>query len=174
MIYGTVVRSGIICMIVGQAATAAAEKQPDVSRTVDALSACRTLTEDARRLACFDRAVPAILAAREDGTLLVLDKEKVVERRRARFGLASDGAALGDAADKATAVRELTTTISSVAGAQYSRFNLALADGSVWQTVETARFEPRAGAAITIKAAALGAYKASIAGGTSIKVKRLR
>ncbi len=174
MTYGPAVRLAIVCLVMGQATVAMAKKQDDVSHTVDALSACRMLTEDAPRLACFDRAAEAILDARDNGSLLVLDKEKVVERRRARFGLTSDGAALGDAVDKATAVRELTSTISSVANAQYARFNLALADGSVWQTVETARFEPRAGATITIKAAALGAYKASIAGGTSIKVKRLR
>lgn len=174
MTYGTAVRLAIACSVMGQTAVCAAEKRDDVTRTMDALNACRTLTEDSKRLACFDRAAKAILTAREDGSLLVLDKARVVERRRARFGLGSDGAALGDAADQATAVRELTSTIQSVGGAQYSRFNLALADGSVWQTVENARFEPRVGAAITIKAAALGSYKASIAGGTSIKVKRVR
>ena len=80
----------------------------------------------------------------------------------------------GDA-DAATEVKQLdSNVVATVAAKAYGRYDMQLANGSVWQSVDPLPYPPKAGTAITIKAAPLGAYRASIAGGRSILVKRIR
>ena len=158
------------------AAPAQAQDNAGSTRLVDALAQCRSITGDTDRLACFDRSAAAVVAARQSGDLLVMDRTRVVERKRAGFGLAMDDTAMfgGGPEDKATEVREVDSTIQSVASGGYARFDMALANGSVWQTVEPVRFPPRAGQSINLTAGLLGSFKAKINDGAVVKVKRLR
>jgi hypothetical protein len=153
----------------------AADKPAPTSRIFDDLAACRAITVDAERLACFDRTAGNAVAARSKGDLLVLDREKVVERKRARFGLAlSDGAVFGGGIeDKATEVTEVNSTIREVGDGPYSRYNVGLANGMVWQTTEPMRGVPKVGADVNLTNGLLGAFKMRT-GGQMVKVKRLR
>lgn len=158
-------------------APAAGQDASDATRTVDQLAECRTIAADGERLACFDRLTARILAARKSGELLVLDRKRVVERKRASFGLANPRGDVfgGGAEDEATAVRELDTTVRNVGPtANPGRWNIELANGMVWQSVDSVPVPPRAGAPIKLKTALLGGYRASVNGGRSFLVKRLR
>jgi hypothetical protein len=158
-------------------APVAVQDAADVSRTVDRLTECRAIAADADRLACFDRLAGRIAAARTSGDLLVLDRRQVVERKRRSFGLANPTSEMfgGGEADRATEVTQLDTTIRTAKpAAAYGRWNLELANGSVWQTVDTLSFPPKASAPITLKTATLGGYRASINKGRTFLVKRLR
>lgn len=138
---------------------------------------CRAVTDNTERLACFDRAAASIDAAQSKGELVVLDRRAVIARKQSRFGLPTVGTDLfgGSAADKATTFTQLDTTIRAAAqAASVGRWNLELADGSVWQTIDAPSLPPRAGAAITVRQASLGGYRATIARQRSILVKRLR
>ncbi|MDQ1158115.1 hypothetical protein QE385_002442 [Sphingomonas sp. SORGH_AS 950] len=146
-------------------------------RQLDQLSQCRAMTDDKERLACFDRASAAILASRAAGDLMVLDRKAVIARKQSRFGLAVPTSEMfgGGRADEVTDVRQLDSTIKTASAAKaYGRWNLELANGSVWQTVDALTFGPSKGDAITLKEAPLGGYRATIAGGRSILVKRIR
>lgn len=159
------------------AASPAAAQRPDPARTVDQLAQCQSIAADAERLACFDEATRTITAARRDGRLLVLDRQKVVERKRARFGLGPETVTgpASDLEENAAALTEVTTSVvATVPAVATGRWNLQLANGSVWQTVETTSFPPRKGAPITVRAANLGGFRASVKGGRSFLVKRLR
>ncbi|WP_343526537.1 hypothetical protein [Sphingomonas sp.] len=163
-------------ILIGPTATLAQNRE-DRIRAVDALIACRTLGEDATRLACFDRAAAALSQARASGELMVLDRQTVVARKQQRFGLTTQtGEMFGGApADEATEVRQLIGKIAAIVPAKaYGRFDIQLDNGSVWQTTEALPFPPKAGADVTIRQGSLGAYRASIAGGRSILVKRIR
>ncbi|WP_375402711.1 hypothetical protein [uncultured Sphingomonas sp.] len=154
-----------------------AQGSADVSRTVDRLTECRAIAADGDRLACFDRLAARIAAARTSGDLLVLDRRQVVERKRQRFGLANPPSDVfgGGEADRATEVSRLDTTIRMAKPAgPYGRWNLELANGSVWQSVDTLPFPPKASAPIALRTATLGGFRASIAGGRTFLVKRLR
>jgi hypothetical protein len=154
-----------------------AQDRPDASRTVDELTECRATSDDAQRLACFDRIADRIVAARKSGQLLVLDRELVVERKRRAFGLANPSADVfgGGAEDEATRVTELDTTVQGATPtANPGRWNIQLANGMVWQSVDPLSFPPKAGAPIKLKNALLGGYRASINGGRTFLVKRLR
>lgn len=155
----------------------AAQDGADVSRTIDRLTECRAITGSDDRLACFDRLAERIASARRNGDLLVLDRRQVVERKRQRFGLANPTGEVfgGGEADRMTEVKELDTTIRAVAAASaYGRWNLELANGSVWQSIDTVSIPPRTTAPIKLRTAPLGGYRASINGGRSFLVKRLR
>lgn len=159
------------------AAPAAAQTAADASRTVDQLGQCRAVSADGERLACFDRLAERIVAARKSGDLLVLDRKQVVDRKRRAFGLANPTANVfgGGAEDEATEVTELDTTVQSAAAtANPGRWNIQLANGMVWQSIDSLPVPPRSGAPIKLKTAILGGYRASINGGRSFLVKRVR
>lgn len=153
-----------------------AQDRIDGARLVEEIGKCRGIASASERLQCFDRTAAPLVSAKESGRLLILDRERTVERKRARFGLTMD-APFGTAPnpdDDPTEVREISSTIAAVGPGGYARYNLALANGSVWQTLDPVRFIPEKGAAITIRAAALGSFKAAITGLQTIKVKRVR
>lgn len=156
---------------------AVAQGPADPSRAVDQLAECRTLPADADRLACYDRLAERIASARKAGDLLVLDRKQVVEGKRRAFGLATPAGDVfgGGEADRATEVKELDTTVRAAKPASaHGRWNIELANGMVWQSVDTLTFGPRAGAPIKLRTASLGGFRASINGGRSFLVKRLR
>jgi len=154
----------------------AAQAREDSSKTLDALAACRDITADTARLACFDTTAEKIARARQAGDLLALDRGKVIERKRQQFGLADAGQSPlgGGEADRVTRVTEVQTTITTAKPASYARFALQLANGMVWETIEPLSLQPRPGTAITIRQAGFGGFKASITGERAILVKRRR
>lgn len=138
---------------------------------------CRAIQPDAQRLACFDAAAASASTAERAGNILVIDRKQVVAVKRAGFGLPSRPTDLfgGGAADKATKVDQLDSTIRSAVYSDGSRrWNLRLADGSEWQAIDAIPTAPKAGTAIVVKQASLGGYRATIGKGRSILVKRLR
>ena len=168
-------RSLILAAVILPAAARAQETR-DVSGAIDAMSECRAVTVAADRLACFDRRVAAVMAAHGGRELLVVDRRHAEESRRRRFGLGdrSDDR-LGRKGERQAAVRELSTIIrAAVPAAAYGRWDLRLADGSVWQTIDRLPFPPKVSAPITLRTATLGGYRASIGQGRSFLVKRLR
>lgn len=165
-------------LLVTPAAFAQSDGRSDgSSRVVDTMVACRTIVPDSERLACFDRAAGQVASARRSGELLVLDRSQVLERKRRVFGLANP---LGDVfgggdADRATQVTELITTIRAAAPASaYGNWQIELANGSLWQSIDTLMYAPKVGAPITLRRAPLGGYRASIGGARSFLVKRTR
>lgn len=146
-------------------------------RQFDELQRCKAIPQDRERLACYDQAAGTILASRAAGDLMVLDRKTVIARKQSRFGLAVPTSEMfgGGKADDATEVRQLETSIKIARPANaYGRWNMELANGSVWQTVDALTFPPDPGDKIILKEASLGGYRASIAGGRSILVKRIR
>ncbi len=141
------------------------------------IARCRTIQPDAKRLACFDAAAVSVSVAERSGDILLINRKQVVADKRAGFGLPrfSTDVFGGGAADKATRVEQLDSTIrSAVASNSTGRWNLRLADGSEWQTIDAIPLPPKAGAAIVVKQASLGGYRATIGKGRSVLVKRLR
>ncbi|MFN3620494.1 MAG: hypothetical protein ACK4S7_09375, partial [Sphingorhabdus sp.] len=95
------------------------------------------------------------------GDILVIDRKQVVADKRAGFGLPRTPTEVfgGGAADKATRVDQLDSTIrSAVPSNSFGRWNLRLADGSEWQTIDAIPAPPRPGTAILVKQASLGGY----------------
>lgn len=162
--------------------SAAAQSRPaavDAGRLMDDAAQCRALSDPAERLACFDRTVAALAAARENGDITLLDRARVRATNRSLFGFTLPKLNLfgdrdGDPRAEGEVVREVESVIRDVAGAGPGLYVLRLADGSQWRLTETARFAPRAGETISIRRGALTSYRASIAKGRSLSIVRER
>jgi hypothetical protein len=153
----------------GAPATAADQ---NATKSLDELVTCKAIVQDAARLACFDRVSGKIIAARASGDLLTLDRDKVVANKRRAFGLTKQGESpLGE---RAIDITKVDPTIAGVRQSGYNRYRLDLANDTSWETIDPPALEPQVGAPITVRKASLGGFRATIAGGRSILVKRLR
>lgn len=164
-----------LAAIVLPAGLAVAADKPSTSKLMDELASCRAIAGATERLACFDAASDKVITARKKGDLLVLDRGVVVERKKARFGLAlTDGAVFGGGVeDQATEVKEVETTVKEVGEASYGRYHIAMANGMVWETTEPVRYTPKIGAKAVLSTGLLGAFKLKT-DGLIVKVKRVR
>lgn len=147
---------------------------------VSAIAACRTVPVD-QRLGCYETTSAALVAAREQRQIRIVDRETMQRAKRSLFGFSLPhlnlfGTGQEDPrADSDTDVKEVTGTIAKVQEASYGLYAFSLAEGGVWQSLsQSPMFEPKAGDKVTIKAGMLGHYTAKIGNGRSVDVKRVR
>lgn len=170
------------CAITVALAGAAAAQQPGSSATpstppgVKSLLSCRSLTNGADRLACFDResaGVESAIAARE---LVVVSKEEVRSSRRSLFGLSLPSLAIfgGKAEDGQDAIKEVEGVIAAATQRGDDNWVFRLQDGAVWTQTDSRQLAltPKAGLPVKIRRAALGSYMMNVNGGLGIRVKR--
>lgn len=166
----------VALMLLGSPAAAASKAPP---RALSKLLDCRALTDPTARLACYDEQVTAFETATAKDEVVILDKEDVRKTRRSLFGFTLPklpflGGGDKDAGNDIAEVNQIDDVIKSVRGLQYGIWVITLSDGSQWQTADAMTYgTPKAGLKITIKRAALGAYKANINGWPVVKVKRV-
>lgn len=158
----------------GKAQNAPAQQQrPEIfSKLLD----CRTITDSAARLACYDRQVAAIDAAAQRDEVVVLDKEGLKKTRRSLFGftfpklpfLGSDN----DEMKPEFATIEAKITATREIG--YGKWSFRLEDGAEWQSVEPIKNRaPRIGMTIEIKRGSLGSYVGKIGNWPAFRMKRV-
>lgn len=156
------------------AAMAATDDAPNAARLIDQLAACRGLTEDAQRLACFDRTAGAVVEARARKDIIVLDKAEVRRTKRSLFGFSLPSIKLfGDGKDDEQ-LTTLTGTIRNALTLTGGNLRFELDEGGVWETTETATVMPRKGDVVTIKAGSLGRYVATAPKRRAVRVRRIR
>lgn len=168
-----VVASGLLSTAPASAQVAA----PSQPAGLKAVAACRSITDAAARLACYDSSVAQLsqsVAARE---IVVLDRQEVRRTRRSLFGfslprlpfLGGDGDNDGQ-----EAVREITANIVRAAAVGNDRYQVTLDDGAVWRTTEAVRNVPRAGRAVTLRRAALGSFWMDYGSGRAVRAMRIK
>lgn len=148
----------------------AAEKR---SPLIGDILSCAAEKDDAKRLACYDRAAATLAAADKKGDVVVVDREDVRKTRRALFGFNAVKIPFfhGDRSQDEVAP-QLETTVTGVKSDGYDKFYLTLADGGVWKTTEPARFDPKPGQPIRIKRGGFGSFY--VDGGRLAGVKVIR
>jgi hypothetical protein len=135
---------------------------------------CRAIAGAEERLACFDREVAAMEAARASGQLVAMDRQQVRRTRSSLFGLAlPDLNIFGDDSDDEAA--SIDTTIRSARQAPDGKWVIQLEDGARWAQTDSRNLAiyPRAGQRIRIRRAAMGSYLANVANQVAIRVRRL-
>ncbi len=164
--------TGMLALFAPVDATAQARKGETL---LDAVTRCRTVSDTARRLACYDAAAGELASARSNNEVTVLSRDEVAQKRRSLFGLVlPDVNLFGRGAERMPAVEELDSTVARLAVAGRDVFTVTMADGTVWRTTERARINPAAGDKVHIRRGALGSYLASFAGGRSVRIERVR
>ena len=170
----------IVCLGLLSPPAIAAERESRGDALVSALAACRSVAPD-QRLGCYEQASAALIAARDQRQIRIVDREAVQRAKRSLFGFSLPhlnlfGTGKEDPrAESDTDVKELTGTVVSAQHASYGLWVFNLGDDGVWQSIaESPTFEPRKGDKVTIKAGFLGHYTAKIGNGRVVDVKRLR
>jgi hypothetical protein len=134
---------------------------------------CRTIQDNAQRLACFDREVAALAQAQAAREVVVVDREAVQRTRRSLFGLTLPdvGRLFGD--DQQNEIN------STVVAAQVSNLGMAsvqIEGGAVWVQTEGRPISrrPRPGMPVQVRRGALGSYLLSVDGQRAVRVIRQR
>lgn len=167
-------KAAILATGLALAGTAVIAKDTPPSPLVSALVACKSETDDAKRLACYDRTAGALADATAKGQIAVVDREDVRKTRRALFGFVlpklpffSDDDSAKDTPDV------IETTARSVRALGYGMYSITIEDGAVWRTTEVSRRDPKPGIKIRIKRGALGSYFLSIDGAAAVRAARV-
>jgi len=163
------------------AAPLAADDAKGESAYVKGLRDCQGKPDPAERLACYDKAVAAMVAASSEGEVRVVDRAEVRETRRKLFGFTlPDLGIFGGKSDKddpaqAEEFASLETTVSAVR-MERGTYILTTAEGAEWQLDEMpARLmKPRIGQPLEIKSGALSSYFLRINGQKGVKGRRVR
>ena len=151
-----------VAVLVAGSATAKEKNSPRKSPLINAIAACRQITDPAQRLACFDKASGDLVAATEKGDVSVVDRADLRKARRSLFGFnmpklpffTGDKSA-DDVADK------LVSKVTAVKEMPYNRYVVRLADGAaLWETLESysAFHAPKIGESVEINRGPLGSY----------------
>lgn len=159
------------------AATAAEAADPPRPALLKNVVDCRSIADQAQRLACYDQAVAALDAAEARKDLVVVDRQQIRQTRRTLFGLSLPNLAIfGDSDDEEEGVSRLETTIAGVRQTPDGKWILALKEGGTWEQTDSRELsiEPRVGHPISIRRAALGSYLANVKEQSAIRVRRLR
>ena len=160
------------------AAGHAAEPEGTGERVLQRFAQCRSITDPAARLDCFDKAAGALEQAVKAKEVRIVDRGDVRKARRSLFGFTLPSLKLfgGDDADKdEPEFTEINATVASARAVENGRAEIVLADDTkaVWRTTDPLAFPPRAGAKIRIRKGALGNYFMNI-DGKSVRGMRLR
>jgi hypothetical protein len=151
------------------------------SAYIKALRDCQSKTDPVERLACYDTAVAAMVAASTEGEVKVVDREAVRETRRKLFGFSLPdlgifgGKSDREDSDQAEDFATLQTTVAGVR-ALNGKLVITTAEGAQWQLDEMpARLmKPKIGQQLEIRAGALGSYFLRIDGQRGVKGRRVQ
>ena len=141
-----------------------------------AVTDCRTVTDNIKRLACYDAAVATLDTAAAKKEIVVLDREAVRETRKGLFGFTLPKLPFfsGDVSQKDEQPVEVNTTIRSARSLGHGKWQITLEDGAIWETTDSVtRHDPKPGRKIRIRQGAVTNYFLSIDGDPSVRAKRV-
>lgn len=155
-----------------------AAKQPKDSPPppqVNALLACRAITDSDQRLACYDKAAATIGDAVAKRDLVVFDRESVKRTKRGLFGFSIPNLGIFGDDDDAVEIKQIDGEIASTAMNADGGYIFRLNDGSRWSQTDSKpiALSPQSGDKVVVKKGALGSYFMSVGKQPSVKVKRI-
>ena len=162
--------------LVASPASAKDEAQP--SPLVNALGACRAITDETARLACYDRASDALTGAAARGEIAVVDREQVRNVRRSLFGFSVPKFPFfaGRKDDKEEEQKEITSTVQAFRSIGNNRYRVVIAaDNAMWETTEAMPLrDAKTGDKVTITAGSIGSYFMQIGKQRWVRARRVR
>lgn len=133
---------------------------------------CKAIAEPTARLACYDKAVAAMDAARSSKDLVVADRSTMREAKRGLFGLTLPKIKLFGGSDSEE-VTEIESKIKAISKGADGNYVFTLEDGARWKQTEGRETFPKVGQPIRIRKGALGSFLANVNERAAIRVIRL-
>ena len=169
----------VIAALALSSAPALAKDRPIApSPLVTALGGCQKLSDSGARLACYDKAAPALVKAANQGDIKVVDRETLRKAGRSLFGFTVPNFAFlgGNKEDDQAIAKRLDSTITSFSdiGNGFYRFTIA-EGGAVWESTESALLrDAKPGEPVIITHGAMGSFWAKIGKQRELHVRRIR
>ena len=168
----------LAALFVALASPAAAKDAKDASlprpALFDDLINCRTIANDAERLACYDGKVGALDEAQKNEEIIVTDREAVKQAKRGLFGFSLPKLKIfgKEGEDQ---LKELVSTIRSAYTSRNGKWTIVLEDGAKWRQIDSKspRRDPKPGMEVRIRKASMGSYFVNVAGRRAIRMKRV-
>ena len=137
--------------------------------------ACKDISTDAERLACYDAAVGRLKAAEDAGEVKTFTRKEVEEVKRDSFGFSIPSLpklAFGGS-DDAEDLKRVDQPVKTVGGTR-GALRVTLENGQVWVQTDDKGISPRNQKEARIYEAALGSYKMKLDGGLAFRVERVK
>jgi hypothetical protein len=162
-------------LAVALAGTAQAKSMPSTGTppSVQQLLACRSITEAAQRLACYDRQAVVLDQAIATRNVVVIDKERANATKRSLFGFSIPN--FGGLFGGGDEISQIESTVASSGQNGEGGWTVKLADGSMWsQTDDTPiALSPERGDKVVVRRGALGAFFMQLGKQPGFKVRRI-
>ena len=158
------------------ASAAKNEIEPGRAAMVQALSDCRKVTDDAARLACYDKAAGAIDQAESKGQLVVIDQAQAKAVRRQAFGFNLPTLHLFDRATKnEEGFDRLDLDVASVHHSSDGKWVFVATTGAVWRQTDSEELalDPHPGSKLLVKNAALASFFCKVDGQPQVRCERV-
>lgn len=151
--------------------TVASAKDKPLPPVLRALLDCRSVTGDAARLVCYDKAANDVAVADQRRELVVTDRETVRQTRRSLFGLKLPSSELlGD--DES--VNEITAKLASFSEGRNGGLVITLDDQAVWRQIDDVYVnKPKPNADVVIRKGPLGGFLVKIGDSRSFRAERV-
>ena len=161
----------------------AAQEQAPTPDALGRVYACRSIADEAQRLACYDGAVGDLQTAQNSGNLVAVDRQRAqdVDREAFGFSLPSLSRIFGNASSASNPsapqferIDNIQMQIAGVTARRNMPSTFRMTNGQVWVQIddENAR-NAREGGPVTIERASMGSYLMHVeAGGPAIRVRR--
>jgi hypothetical protein len=159
-------------MLLGGSAYAKKPAETDVPQQIQRLLACRSLTDNAARLACFDKETQTVAGAFSGGDIVALDRVKVQSTRHSLFGFHVPTLGNVFGGDELNQIESVIAGVGTNADGGYI---FRMADGARWSQTDgkPIALEPRNGDKVTIKRGAMGSYFLTVGRQPGVRVERL-
>lgn len=149
---------------------------PARSSALDAVLACRSQTDSAARLACYDAAAGRLDQAQTTGEVVVVDREQVQQARRSLFGFSLPSIDLFDRGPRseADAVNAITSTLTGSSVGRDGHTTFHLADGSAWRQYGTEQVFARRNDPVRVERGMLGSFFIHIGNQPGVRAQRVQ
>ena len=135
---------------------------------------CQSVVESDARARCYDQAVESLKVAEREGTVVIVERERILEARRALFGftLPAFPALMGGGATEQ--MDEIETTLNRASYVNGGGWTFQLADGSTWRQVDNfpLQFRPAEGMPVRVRRASMGSFFLKVANNPAVRAKR--
>lgn len=173
-------RVALVAGALGACAVAATAKDdpPPRPKQVDALYACKGITDAAQRLACYDATVSSIQTADASGDVIFADREQVKQAKRGLFGLGNIRLGIfsrGDDDPEDQELKEIEAGVRAIQKGGDGKLVILLDDGARWAQTDLTklRLKVMESKKVKIRRGPLGSYVMEFENGSTTKVKRV-
>jgi hypothetical protein len=156
-----------------QAAPAVDAKRAAV---VEAISDCRKQTEDAARLACYDKAADAFEQAQTKGDVVVVSREEVRQVHRQSFGFNMPSINIFSHGAKEAPVDNLNFELASARQDPTGKWEFVTSEDTAWRQIDTTQLvnDPRHGDKLVIRRAMLSSFFCKVNNEPAVRCARER